>query len=267
MAIDISTFDRVDDVDSRGCVDYLDAARRVSAIVEQKAWVTTALRLCAEDAVLDVGCGTGEDVVAMALGNPGPRVTVGLDRSFAMTGEARRRARESGRCRWIASDAADVPFADATFDACRCERLLMHVACPDDVVRELARVLRPGGRLALVEPDYETLVADTDEAGIGRRIKAHRIPSMARHPTIGRRLFRLAVTAGLREIDVRGWVVVGTTYGDVQAAGAHQSARAAVAAGVVSAYEADAWLASLERNAAAASYFGSHTIYSVVGCR
>lgn len=268
MAIDISTFDHVDDVDASACVEYLDAARGVSAIAEQKGWVTAALRLDAGDAVLDVGCGTGDDVMAMALGDATPRVAVGLDRSFTMTAESRARGRDAGgRCLWIAGDAATVPFADATFDACRCERLLMHVPCPAGVVDELVRVLRPGGRLALVEPDYETLIAETDEVGVGRRIKSHRIPAMARHPTIGRRLFRLAVAAGLREIEVRGWVVVATAYGDVQAAGARESASAAVAAGVVAEHEAAAWLASLERNAAAGSYFGSHTIYSVVGRR
>ena len=97
--------------------------------------------------VLDVATGTGA-VAAELLRRKGCAV-VGLDQSPEMLGEARRRL--GGRVRLIEGRAETLPFADASFDALTFTYLLRYVADPAATLRELARVVRPGGTIAGLE--------------------------------------------------------------------------------------------------------------------
>ena len=107
--------------------------------------------------VLDVGCGPGDGALVLGrLVGPGGRVT-GVDLSTAMVEIARhrvaRRAPElRARVALQEADAADLPFADASFDVTIGHSFLYLVADPAAVLRELTRVLAPGGRLVLLEP-------------------------------------------------------------------------------------------------------------------
>jgi len=111
------------------------------------------------DHILDVGCGTGDDVRALltAVG-PAGRV-VGVDASATMVTEARKRAAEANVAAvFHQQDAHTLPFPDQSFDGCRAERVLQHIHDPDLVLAEMRRVLRPGGRLVVAEPDYGAAV-------------------------------------------------------------------------------------------------------------
>lgn len=96
--------------------------------------------------VLDVATGTG--AVASRLLRRGCSVT-GLDQSPGMLRVAR--ARLGDRVRFVEGRAESVPFADASFDAVTFTYLLRYVDEPADVLRELARVVRPGGTMAMLE--------------------------------------------------------------------------------------------------------------------
>lgn len=96
--------------------------------------------------VLDVATGTG--LVARALLRRGFRVT-GLDQSPGMLAEAR--ARLDGAAELVEGSAEALPFADATFDHLTFTYLLRYVDDPGSTLRELARVVRPGGTVAMLE--------------------------------------------------------------------------------------------------------------------
>ena len=101
----------------------------------------------ADDVVLDVATGTGLVAVELAR-RYGCRV-VGLDRSADMLTEA---ARRDGLIAGLVNARAErLPFADATFDHVTFTYLLRYVDDPAATVSELARVLKPGGRLAALE--------------------------------------------------------------------------------------------------------------------
>jgi len=94
---------------------------------------------------LDVGCGDG--VIGRALDAP---LVVGFDISPACA----RLARERGIRACVADATANLPFGDGVFDTVYCADVLHHLpGFRATVVREIARVLKPGGRLAVVEPD------------------------------------------------------------------------------------------------------------------
>jgi demethylmenaquinone methyltransferase/2-methoxy-6-polyprenyl-1,4-benzoquinol methylase len=100
-----------------------------------------------EDRVLDVACGTG--LVAFELARYGGCSVVGLDQSEEMLTVAR--ARSGGRVEFVRGEAERLPFADGSFDALTFTYLLRYVDDRAATMRELARVVRPGGRIGMVE--------------------------------------------------------------------------------------------------------------------
>jgi demethylmenaquinone methyltransferase / 2-methoxy-6-polyprenyl-1,4-benzoquinol methylase len=98
------------------------------------------------DAVLDGACGTG-DLALAALKAGGGRVT-GLDFSERMLERARRKSTE---IEWVRGDLLALPFSDGSFEAATVGFGVRNVADLDRALAELRRVLRPGGRLAILE--------------------------------------------------------------------------------------------------------------------
>ena len=97
------------------------------------------------DTVLDACCGTGD--LALAAARAGGRVT-GLDFSAAMLERARRKAPQ---LEWIEGDVLALPFDDASFDAATVGFGVRNVEDLPRAIAELRRVLRPGGRLGVLE--------------------------------------------------------------------------------------------------------------------
>ncbi len=121
--------------------------------------------------VLDVGCGTGRLAERLA-GAPAVRRVVGCDFSAGMLAHAAERlapaARAApGRVALVRGDATRLPFADAGFDAAVSTEAFHWFPDQDAALRDLYRVLRPGGRLllALVSPPFE-IIADAFEIGM-----------------------------------------------------------------------------------------------------
>lgn len=149
--------------------------------------------------ILDVGCGLGDDAAALArLVTPGGAI-VGVDGSRAMIEAARERHSEVEGLTFQVADAAALPFEDESFDACRIDRVLQHIADPALVVREMARVLHPGGILVAYDNDWETLTVDAADRVLTRTVLnvwCDRFPS----GWIGRRLVPLFLQADLQDV-------------------------------------------------------------------
>jgi SAM-dependent methyltransferase len=96
-------------------------------------------------AVLDIGCGTGNQLIANREVLPNFWYG-GLDRSPGMLNEARRKAPDLA---WVEADAAILPFAGASFDYVCCQFAFHHIEDKAGMLRAVCRVLRPGGRFIL----------------------------------------------------------------------------------------------------------------------
>jgi demethylmenaquinone methyltransferase / 2-methoxy-6-polyprenyl-1,4-benzoquinol methylase len=135
----------------RGMFDRIapvyDAMNRVMTAGLDRRWRKLAVAevVWPGDRVLDACCGTGD--LAVEAERRGARV-VGLDFSERMLERARRK---SGAIEWVQGDALALPFGDGEFDAATVGFGVRNLADLDGGLRELARVLRPGGKLAVLE--------------------------------------------------------------------------------------------------------------------
>ena len=124
-------------------------ASRLASLSTAVSWYARA-----GDLVLDLGCGTGELARALAVG--GLRVT-GCDISPQMLLHAARNpdGPGAGRARWVRLEPGwgSLPFAPGAFDVVVASSVLEYVAEPAAVLRECARVLRPGGVVLYTVPD------------------------------------------------------------------------------------------------------------------
>jgi demethylmenaquinone methyltransferase / 2-methoxy-6-polyprenyl-1,4-benzoquinol methylase len=124
-----------------------DAMNRVMTAGLDGRWRRLAARAVVQpgDRVLDACCGTGD--LALAAARAGGSVT-GLDFSERMLERARRKSNE---VEWVEGDLLALPFEDGSFDAATVGFGVRNVPELGDGLRELCRVLRPGGRLAVLE--------------------------------------------------------------------------------------------------------------------
>jgi len=145
--------------------------------------------------LLDVGCGLGDDVLALAeVVGPSGRV-VGVDRDAEMLRRAREKAAPP-HVEFLEADARQLPLPDASFDGVRLERVLQHVDHPEAAVAEVARVLRPGGRVTILEPDWGTYAVDLPDRALVRRVLDARTDAYA-DGWVGRKLYRMLDDAGI----------------------------------------------------------------------
>ena len=130
----------------------LDAIRRL------RDWERSQLALSDGLRLLDVGCGLGEAALALAhdLGIQGE--VVGVDRSAEMVRVAQAKAR-TARCRvrFTVGDACALDESDDSFDVVRSERTLQWLDNPAAAVAEMARVVRPQGRISLIDTDLSLI--------------------------------------------------------------------------------------------------------------
>ena len=146
-----------------------------------------------DERALDVGTGAGALAFALA---PLVREVVGLDPVAELLDLARQR--ELPNTEFIEGDGAGLPFPDASFGLAGTHRTLHHVARPDRVVAELARVTRPGGHVLVVD---QLAPEDPDAAAALHKFETERDPSHTRLLTDGelRELFTANGLSLLRE--------------------------------------------------------------------
>jgi len=180
---------------------FFDAGNRLPGIRAVKPVMLDEMRLHRGQRVLEVGCGTGDDVRTIAR-RVGPNGHVlGIDSSPLVVGEAARRSESRNLpVEFRVGDAVTLDLPDAAFDRCRCERLLMHAhGEPAEIVAAMARTLRADGRLVAFELDWDTLAIDGAERELTRRIVRSYSDGVA-NGCVGRTLPRLLRDAGLVDV-------------------------------------------------------------------
>jgi SAM-dependent methyltransferase len=186
-----------DDPNVAVLVDTMAATAQWPATLRLRAWERERLELVEGERLLDVGCGLGEAALALAvdLGETGE--VVGMDASAEMLRVAESNAKASGcRVRFSVGDACALDEPNGSFDAVRSERTLQWITEPLVALGEMARVLRPGGLVSLIDTDWSTLMLDVGDDDITSRVQAAMSVERNRPSNIGSRLHELVRTAG-----------------------------------------------------------------------
>ena len=191
-------YQRVDDDPN---VDVLlatmDGTAGWDATLRLRSWERAHLGLAHGERLLDVGCGLGEAALGLAqdLGDGGE--VVGVDVSERMLRVARSNA-GAARCRvrFTVGDACSLDEPDDSFDAARSERTLQWLADPAAAVAEMVRVVRPGGRVSLIDTDWSTFTIDVGDDALAALVRDGMRTERNRPSNVGRRLHDLVGAAG-----------------------------------------------------------------------
>jgi SAM-dependent methyltransferase len=145
---------------------------------------------------LDVGCGSG--TVTRDISNYTKGKLIGVDGSKDMIKVARNILQKNKNVRLLVSSAENLPFKKNVFDIVTCNLLLMWANNPQIVANEMARVVKPGGKvLASLEPDYGGKLHYPENPKIDPIFAGEAIRKKGGDPHIGRKLRLLFVKAGL----------------------------------------------------------------------
>lgn len=175
----------------------MDGTAGWDATLRLRSWERAHLGLAPGDRLLDVGCGLGEAALALAqdLGDDGE--VVGVDASESMLRVARANA-ATARCRvrFTVGDAGSLDEPDGSFDAARSERTLQWLTDPAAAVAEMVRVVRPGGRVSLIDTDWSTFAIDVGDDELARLVRDGMRTERNRPSNVGGRLHDLVRAAG-----------------------------------------------------------------------
>jgi ubiquinone/menaquinone biosynthesis C-methylase UbiE len=218
--------------------------------------------------VLEVGCGTGAVLreLAARVGRQG-RV-VGVDASRTLVGAARRLLRDHPYRRRLAlrvADGARLPFTGERFDAAVAATVLLHVADPLQVVKEMTRVIRPGGVVAVQDQDFGTIALSHPDRALTERIMTGVATRIYEEPWSGRRLPLLLRAVGLERVRLLTDVYQDTTLEPYTKSFLERRAENAVRFRIVEASTAERWLDAITALVAAGGFVLTLNFYGVVG--
>ena len=244
-------------------VRYLENARGNAGIQALKRQSYALLEAAPGKRLLDVGCGVGDDVRALAQIVGATGSAVGLDNSRTMIEAARKRSEgldfpgvfQQG-------DGHHLPFADGAFDGCRAERVLIHSDDPAQALAEMARVAQPGGRVVVIEPDLETVILHLSDHTLARKLTAWQCDSV-RNGRVGRQLPELFQQCGLTDIQVLPTVHYATRLESFE--GTQRLVRRAEQQHALTAEEASALLHELQERSEQGQYFEFGIFFTLVG--
>lgn len=251
-------------------VNRLEARGRHPYFLKMLHEYLDAMRIDAAASVLDMGCGTGVAARAIAARQGFTGKVVGIDLSPHLAAAATRLAKETGaagRLEFRTGDTRKLNIADAQFDVVVAHTLVSHVVNPLTVIKEAARVVKPGGKVAIFDGDYASLTFDQEDPVKGEKDDAAIIASLVTNPRVMRQMPRLLRAAGLKLTAVFPYVLAEVGKADFWASGVEAYRRFAAQSGQMSKEYADAWAARLVKDADEGIFFGASNFYTYLAKR
>lgn len=195
--------------DQQAQVEYVQVRRAAVWVPFFLPHLRTGMRL------LDCGCGVGSITLDLAeIVAPGETVGLDLDEGQLALARGAAAARGLTNARFQTGSVYELPFADGSFDAALAHTLLFHLSDPLRALKELRRVLAPGGIVAISDDDYTSWVFAPEDAPI-RRVMGELAPQIIAanggSPFYSPNLRRLLLEAGFARTE--GFAVAAEHYG------------------------------------------------------
>ncbi|WP_083913073.1 methyltransferase domain-containing protein [Nocardia concava] len=255
--------DRFDRDGQDQLVDVNDLQAALPGIRRLRAWAHDALATRPGESAVDIGSGTGSEVLTFAdrVGPTGTALGVEPDPDLLLAAE-RRAAQAGSGATFVSGDAYGLPVGSESFDVALCERVFQHLTAPARAAGEIARVLRPGGRVVVMDSDWGTAIVHPGDRHVVHEVIETMIAGTT-NPFAGRRLAGQLTAAGLVVDDIASHALIQDGSIGAGALVARVADRA-VARGSISKAQRAQLLADLEAGAASGDVHLSVTIFAVL---
>ncbi len=220
--------------------------------------------------VLDMGSGTGVASRNIARRSRFAGRITGIDLSPYLVRTAARLSQEEGlgeRIDFRTGDTRSLDLSDGTFDAVVAHTLISHVDDPLAVLKEAARVVRPGGMVGIFDGDFASMTFTLADAVQTRRYDEAIIDATVTSPRVMRYMPRLIRDAGLQMVRVFPYVMADVGTADFWLSGIESFRKLVPNSGALTEQEAAQWLNSLVRDSDENVFFGACNFYSYVARR
>ena len=217
-------------------------------IVRQRERTLTVISPQTGEQIVDVGCGPGLLAYELAgvIGNEG-RV-VGIDSSSSMIALAEKRCSALSNVTFIQCDATDLTVDNESADVVACTQVLLYVDDVEKAIAEFSRVLKPGGRVIVMETDWRSAVLNSDDEVLTEKIIEawdRAVPS----PRLPARLGQLLREAGFSSVQIDAIPIISTSavMDEYAMSMMTQCAQAARKQGVINKSQGREWISSLQQ--------------------
>jgi SAM-dependent methyltransferase len=262
--------DRLDDALIRVIVTRLEARGKHPVFATMLRDYLDAMRVDTATTVLDMGCGTGVAARAIARRRGFAGRITGIDLSASLAATARHLAADEGladRIEFRAGDTRSLDLADGAFDAVVAHTLVSHVEDPSAVIREAARVVRPGGMVGIFDGDYASLTFGHANPDTGKGYDEALISAIVTSPRVMRQMPRLLRVAGLELVASFPYVVTEIGQADFWLSGIESFQRLMPTSGAMTEAEAGVWADALRKDSDEGVFFGASNYYGYVAQR
>jgi SAM-dependent methyltransferase len=220
--------------------------------------------------ILEVGCGTGVVLRTLVRRNDFTGEAIGVDQCPSFIDAANKFAqfeKVSDRITFQEGDVHDLDFPSASFDVVIAHTLISHVTEPVKVLSEMARVVRPGGIVAVFDGDYASLTYAFPDHGFGQKMDAALANTTFNNPRIMRDLPRLLPELGLELTEAWGESVVEIGDGSYFRTFAETYVPYVKRAGLFSTQAVDIWLDEQHKAMENGTFFAACNYYTFLARR
>lgn len=260
----------LDDAAVERLVGRLESRARDAVFTALFDKYANALALPAHATVLEAGCGTGAMLRRLARRDDFGARALGVDHCPAFVEAAARFARAEGisdRVSFRVGDAHALAIDDESFDAVIAHTLISHVSDPRQVLLELARVVRRGGKLVVFDGDYASMTFAHEDQAYGRRMDAALVSASFNNPMIMREMARLLPLVGMKLVQAWGDAVVEVGHASYFRSFIETYAPYVTKAGLAPADAVEAWLDAQRAYMDRGTFFGACNYYTFIATR
>ena len=260
----------LDEATAQRLINRLESRAKDKAFTRLFDKYAAKLNLPPSARVLKVGCGTGVIVRFLARRNDFSGKVIGVDHSSVFIDAAHRFAQEEGisdRVDFRVGDAHRLDFSDETFDAAIAHTVISHVTEPETVLREMARVVRLGGTVAVFDGDYASMTYAFPDHEIGRQMDAALVTVTFNNPLVMRDLPRLLPKIGLEIIATFADVVAEIGKWNYFKSFAETYAPHVANSGLLPVETVEEWLAAQRQSGEQGTFFASCNYYTYLSRR
>ncbi|MFX0066732.1 MAG: methyltransferase domain-containing protein [Candidatus Hermodarchaeota archaeon] len=237
---------------------YLEKVSTMDFIKEYKQLSYEMLDLKEGYKVLDLGCGTGDDVIVIAkIIGPHGKV-IGVDINEEAIEASKEKAKDLNLpVEFRLGNGENLEFEDNFFDCVRSDRTFMHIVSPDKALKELVRVTKNGGRIWIGDPDWESLAFDSEKREITRKFVTYWSDKFINNGWMGRQLWGRLNEADLKIIQVQTIIMYTTSFQEANFLWSIESVlKRAISDGTLNENEVNEWLKELNAKDQAGTFFG-----------